>query len=143
MTKKRARGYGARRGRRDFASMTADDIFAAWEEAARAGLKEGLTYAPEIFAPRGDIVTAFKRHIKRRQASDPTHPFNAADYRNSTRVARDVGRICSIMAAADPDHVVRKDVFERAAELAKLHAACPATGGGRVPAGGGRWCEAH
>jgi hypothetical protein len=129
-----------------FEDMTVDEIFAAWERSARAGLRAGLTYAPEIFGPRSTIVTNFKLHISRRMAAEPLNPFNAADFRNSTRVARDVGRICSIIAAADPDHVVQKDVFERATQLAKLHAACPSprpTRRSRGPlAGGGRWCEA-
>jgi hypothetical protein len=131
MTQKAAR-------RQQFALMTVDEIFDAWEKSARAGLRQGLKYASTIFAPKGRIVRSYKRAIARRRA-DSRHPFNAADYRNSNRVARDLGRICSIIAADAPDHVVSLDVFERAAELAKVHTACP------VPAvaGGGTWCDTH
>ncbi len=114
--------------------MTADDILAAWEAAARAGLEPGQVYAPEIFAPDGPTVRGYRRGIQRR-LNDGDH-FTAADYRNSTRVARDIGRICSIMASADPHNVVSLDVFQGAAELARLHAMCPPP-----KAGGGRWCE--
>jgi hypothetical protein len=115
--------------------MTVDQIFAAWEEAAHDGLRKGHTYAREIFAPRGRTVTSFKRAIKQRM-QDKAHPFNAADFRKSTRVAKDIGRICSILAAADEEHVVSLDVFQKAADLATLHPACPST-----PLGGGRWCD--
>lgn len=122
--------------RRKYEAMTADEIFAAWERAARDGLREGHDYAKEIFAPRGRTVKAYKLAIKQRMR-DEEHPFNAADFRNSTRVARDVGRICSILAAATDDGVVSLDVFQRAAELAKLHPACPTA----PLVGGGRWCD--
>jgi len=118
-----------------FARMTVDQIFAAWEDAARGALTPGQKYAPEIFAPRGVTVRKYKRSITRRQA-DTAHPFNAADFRSSTRVARDIGRICSIMAAAEPRGVVTLDVFQHAETLAQVHAACPI-----VTAGAGRWCE--
>lgn len=125
-----------RPARRQFANMTVDQIFAAWEEAARAALRKGYRYAPQIFAPNGSTVKAYKRAIRQRK-QDTAHPFNAADLRNSRRVARDIGRICSIMAAAAPNHVVSLDVFQKAADLAKLHPACPST----PVAGGGRWCD--
>jgi len=115
--------------------MTVGEIFASWERAARTALRPGHRYAPEIFAPRGRTVRAYKQAIRQRMR-DTAHPFNAADFRKSNRVARDVGRICSIMAAATPTKVVTLDVFQRAADLAKLHAACPAP-----TAGSGRWCD--
>jgi hypothetical protein len=121
---------------RQFETLTVDEIFAAWEAAARAALKKGQRYAPEIFAPRGRTVQAYKRAIRQRM-KDKAHPFNAADFRNSNRVAKDMGRICSIMAAAERDGEVSLDVFQRVAELAKLHAACPAA----PTAGAGRWCD--
>ena len=67
---------------------------------------------------------------------DTAHPFNAADFRNSTRVARDIGRICSIMAESERGGVVTLDVFQHAEALGQEHAACPIR-----TAGGGRWCE--
>jgi hypothetical protein len=122
--------------RRHYETMTADEIFAAWEQAARDGLRKGHDYAPEIFAPRGRTVKAYKRAIRVRM-QDAARPFNAGDFRKSTRVARDIGRICSILAAADEKHIVRLDVFQKAADLATLHPACPST----KLVGGGRWCD--
>lgn len=120
-----------------FAAMTVDEIFAAWEKAARDSLAAGLTYDDRIFAPRGRLVSTYKRAIARRKA-DTTHPpFNAADFRNSTRVARDIARICSLLCADRTDHKVPFDVFEQAAGLAKVHAACPVA----PSIGTGRWCD--
>jgi hypothetical protein len=116
--------------------MTADEIFAEWEQAAHDGLRKGHTYAREIFAPRGRTVQSYKRAIKQRM-KDKANPFNAADLRKSRRVAKDIGRICSILAAADSRHVVSLDVFQKAADLATLHPACPST----PQLGGGRWCD--
>jgi hypothetical protein len=125
-----------KRGPRDrFANMTADEIFAAWEDAARSGLKPGQRFATEIFAPGSRIVARYKRSITRRMG-DTQHPFNAADFRKTTRVAKDLGRICSIMAAAETRPVVRLDVFQNAQALARLHGSCPT---GTI--GTGRWCE--
>jgi hypothetical protein len=122
--------------RKPFAQMTVDDIFGAWEASARAGLKQGMRFAPEIFAPRSHIVKDYKLAISRRMG-DTVHPFNAADYRNSNRVAKDIGRICGIVSADDKSHVVSLDVFEMVAELAKAHASCPVPPVG----GGGIWCD--
>jgi hypothetical protein len=115
--------------------MTVDDIFAAWEAEARKALKRGQKYAAEIFDPSGTTVDNYKKAIRRHIATTGEH-FTAADYRHSTHVARDIGRLCSIMAEADRHHVVSLDVFQRAAKLAELHPACPRTTGGS-----GRWCE--
>jgi hypothetical protein len=121
--------------RRRFATMTVDEIFASWEASARKSLRKGQKYAPEIFAPRGRTVQAYKRTIRQRMR-DAAHPFNAADFRRSNRVARDTGRICALLAAAAADHVVTLDVFQRAAALARVHPACPMPN-----PGSGRWCD--
>jgi hypothetical protein len=118
-----------------FAAMTADEIFEEWKKAAHDGLKPGMRFAPAIFNPTGRIVRNYKRAITRR-LGDTAHPFNAADHRNSTRVARDLGRICSLVAE-DAGRVISVDVFDRAALLVKLHASCP-----EPPVlGGGTWCD--
>jgi hypothetical protein len=122
--------------RTKFADMTVDEIFAAWEQAAHSGLKQGVRFERAIFAPNGRIVRDYKRAIERRMR-DTGHPFNAMDFRKSTRVAKDIGRICSIVVADAPRKVVTTNVFDRAAELAKVHATCPAP-----PAhGAGTWCD--
>lgn len=121
--------------RTKFAEMTVDDIFNAWKKAAHAGLKEGMRFERSIFNPRGRIVRAYKRAIARRM-QDTAHPFNAVDYRKSTRVAKDIGRICSIVAAAG-GKVIGQNVFDRAAELAKVHASCPPA----PTSGSGTWCD--
>jgi hypothetical protein len=118
-----------------FEDMTPDDIFAAWEAHARKALTRGQSYATQIFDPAGPTVKKYKIAITQHM-NDTHEKFSAADYRHSTKVATDIGRLCSILAEADPNHVVSLDVFQRAAKLAELHPACP-----RTAAGSGRWCE--
>ncbi len=121
--------------KKKFEDMNADDIFAAWEAAARKSLKRGQSYAPEIFDPAGATVKLYKRAINRHM-NDTHEKFTAADARHSTRVATDIGRLCSVIAESARNHVVSLDGFQRAAKLAELHPACPRTTGGS-----GRWCE--
>ena len=121
--------------RKKFADMTVDDIFNEWKKAAHAGLKQGMRFDTSIFNPRGRVVRGYKRAIARRM-EDTAHPFNAADYRKSTRVAKDIGRICSIVAA-EGGNKISQNVFDRAAELAKVHASCPAP----PSLGTGTWCD--
>ena len=118
-----------------FARMTADEIFDEWKKAAHDGLKPGMRFAPEIFDPAGRIVRNYKRAITRR-LGDTAHPFNAADHRKSTRVARDLGLICSLVAEAG-GRVISADVFDRAAFLVKKHESCPE----EPVLGGGTWCD--
>jgi hypothetical protein len=134
MTKKSAR-------RKKFAEMTVDEIFSAWVEAATSGLKDGQTFGPDVFGPKSRFVPEYKGSISRCMGDPKSPPFNAADFRKTTRVARDLGRICSIMATAEADAgekaIVGSDIFERARKLASIHASCPVPVGG-----GGRWCGA-
>jgi hypothetical protein len=120
--------------------MNVDEIFWAWEGSARNALKAGQSYAPEIFDSAGATVKLFKRaitrHINQAKAAGEDATFTAADFRNSTRVATDIGRVCSILAASDKNHVVSLDMFQRAAKISDVHPACPRTTGGS-----GRWCE--
>jgi hypothetical protein len=121
-------------------NMSVDEIFEAWEGSARNALKAGQSYAPEIFDATGPTVALFKRaitrHINQAKAAGEDATFTAADFRNSTRVATDIGRVCSILAESDPNHVVSIDIFQRAAKISDVHPACPRTTGGS-----GRWCE--
>jgi hypothetical protein len=116
-------------------NMTVDEIFAVWEASARNALKPGQSYDSRIFDPQGAIVKRYKTAIQQ-HISDTSEEFTAADFRNSTQVATDIGRMCSVIAESDPNHVVSLDVFQRAAKVGELHPSCP-----RVPAGSGRWCE--
>lgn len=113
---------------------TARDIFDAWEQAARGALETGQSYAPEIFNPNGDTVRGFKMIIQDRL--DQGDRFTEADHRNSTRVARDLGRICSIIASAQPRQIVTLEAFKLVFQLVQLHHdAC------RPPIERGRWCS--
>ena len=121
-------------------NMNVDEIFWAWEGSARNALKSGQSYAPEIFDPNGSTVALFKRaitrHINQATAAGESASFTAADFRHSTQVATDIGRVCSILAESAHPHVVSLDMFQRAAKISDVHPACPRTTGGS-----GRWCE--
>jgi hypothetical protein len=108
--------------KKDFGSFTADDILNAWLDALKEGLGPGRTFAPEITKLDGDTANTLRNRIRGQLA---VGPFNAAAFRASTRVAKDLGAICAIMADATTDKVVTDDVFQRARQLSKLHAACP------------------
>ena len=108
--------------KKDFGSFTADDILKAWLDALKQGLGPGRTFAPEITKLDGDTANTLRNRIRGQLA---VAPFNAAAFRASTRVAKDLGAICAIMADATTDKVVTDDVFQRARQLSKLHAACP------------------
>ena len=107
---------------KDFSAFTADDILKAWLEAMTQGLGNGRTFAPEITNLKGQTANDLRSSITTQLA---LRPFDAAAFRASTRVAKDLGAICAIMADATKDKVVTLDVFQRARQLTKLHASCP------------------
>lgn len=117
--------------RRDFASFTAEDVLVEWLSALKKGLGSGRKFAPEIIDLQGDVAKRLRKSIN---AQLSVRPFDALAFRASTRVATDLGAICRIMATATRDKVVTKDVFDKARDLSKLHASCPApTVAGRGP----------
>ena len=109
--------------KKNFAAFTADDILDAWLVALNKGLGKGRKFAADITDLKGDTAKGLRKTINAQLA---LAPFNAAAFRVSTRVAKDLGAICGIMAAATKDKVVRLDVFQRARQLTKLHKSCPA-----------------
>ena len=115
--------------RRDFGAFTADDILREWLNALKKGLGPGRTFEGEIIDPNGDVAKRLRKSIN---AQLKKQSFSALAFRGSTRVATDLGAICRIMASATKDKVVTMDVFDKARDLTRLHAACPdeALGGG-------------
>ena len=129
----------------DFTTFDSEDILKAWLQALHDGLGgQGRSFAPEVIQLDGENITHFRGTIKaelqrRRSATKGPKTFNKAAFEASTRVARDLGRICGIMADATDDKVVTLDVFQRAKALVDLHPSCPARGKDR-PIGGGPFC---
>jgi len=116
--------------KKDFESFTTDDILNAWLDALKEGLGPGRTFAPGITDLDGETANTLRNRIRGQLA---LAPFNAAAFRASTRVAKDLGAICAIMADATTDKVVTDDVFQRARQLSKLHASCPTPTQGTGP----------
>jgi hypothetical protein len=112
----------------DPTTFTSTEVVAAWLNALIEGLGPGRTFAAEITNLDGNIIERTRVKIEGRmqlRKEERLAPFDQAALDASTRVARDLGAICAIMADATRDKVVTVDVFERARELTKLHAACP------------------
>src|SRR5262245_7780685 len=116
----------------ELAKFTADDILKAWKEALLEGLGNGRTFAPEIVDLNGEIAKRLRGTIQaqldERKSLTPPKSFDRAAFNASTRVARDTGLMCRIMADATTDKVVRKDVFQLIREVMALHPSCPAPG---------------
>lgn len=113
---------------RDPTTFTPDDVLDAWLRALLEGLGTGRTLAPTITNPTGLFAQDFRRSIgaemdRRTKAGKP--PFDQAALDASTRVARDLGAICAIMADATTNKVVTDDVFGIVRQLTRTHAACP------------------
>jgi hypothetical protein len=128
--------------KKDFAAFTADDILDAWLEALNEGLGPGRTFEDGITDRNGVTAKALRRTIeaeleRRTHRTDGSKGFDALAFRASTRVARDLGRICAIMADATKDKIVTNDVFQKARDLTKLHASCPEEA---IIGGGGPFC---
>jgi len=123
--------------KKDFAAFTVEDILDAWLEALNEGLGPGRKFEDGITNRHGATAKALSKTIeaelkRRKQSHEGPKAFDALAFRASTRVARDLGRICAIMADATKDKVVTNDVFQKARDLTKLHASCP-----EEPIGGG------
>jgi hypothetical protein len=122
----------------DFSQFTADDILKAWLDALRTGLGDGRTIDPAITDLNGQAATGLRTRIqaeldRRRNSTQGPKGFDAAAFRASTRVARDLGTICAIIADSTADKKVTVDAFQRARALVALHGSCPtpdAIGGG-------------
>jgi len=122
----------------DFSKFTADDILKAWLDALRAGLGDGRTIDPAVTDLNGETAKGLRTTIeaeleRRRNSTEGPKAFDAAAFRASTRVARDLGAICAIMADSTPDKKVTVDTFQLAQELVSQHGSCPrpaALGGG-------------
>jgi hypothetical protein len=115
---------------KDFSAFTADDILKAWLKALVDGLGPGRTFAPEIIDLKGDTAKGLRLTIndeleRRRKSTTGPKTFDAAAFRASTRVAKDLGAICAIMADATKDKVVTLDVFQAAKALTDQHPSCP------------------
>jgi hypothetical protein len=121
--------------KKDFKSFTADDILNAWLDALKKGLGPGKKFAPEITDPNGTTAKSLRTKIN---GQLKVVTFSAVAFRASTRVAKDLGTICGIMAAATKNKVVTLDVFQQARELSKLHASCPDPA--KKGLGGGPFC---
>jgi hypothetical protein len=127
---------------KEFEEFTADDILNAWQEALKEGLGEGRRFEDEILDLNGDTAQSLRETIRaeltrRRNSTEGPKSFDAAAFRASTRVARDLGAICAIMAdATKDDKVVTVDVFQKARDLTKLHPSCPVD----IIGGGGPFC---
>ena len=113
---------------REPSTFTPDDVLEAWQRALLEGLGAGRTLAPSITNPTGLFAQGFRQSIgaemqRRTNAGKP--PFDQAALDASSRVARDLGAICAIMADATGNKVVTEDVFGIVRQLARTHAACP------------------
>jgi len=129
----------------ELAVMTSEHILELWKAAAVDGLGAGATFGPGILDPDGPVCThllgTIKAELKRRKESAKSpHSFDRAAFTASTRVARDTGAVCRIMAEATKNKVVTMQVFQLVRELMKLHASCPAPGALGIPDGGGPFC---
>jgi hypothetical protein len=129
----------------ELAAMTPEGILELWKAAMLDGLGPGATFAPEILAPNGVIATHLLGTIqgeleRRKESKKPPHSFDRAALIASTRVARDTGAVCRIMAEATKNKVVTVQVFQLVRELMKLHASCPAPGALEIADGGGPFC---
>lgn len=129
----------------DFSGFTTEDILKAWLDALHEGLGgQGRSFEPDVTRMDGNNINHFRSTIdaeiaRRRASTSGPKGFDKGAFDASTRVARDLGAICAIMADATPDKVVTLDVFQRAKQLVDLHPACPAPGEA-TPLGGGPFC---
>ena len=113
-------------------AMTAAQILELWKAAMVDGLGTGATFSDEITKPGGEIAThllgTIKAELERRAAMTPPKHFDQDAFLASTRVARDTGAICRIMAnkkTSDGKLLVTLDVFQKVRLLTKAHPACP------------------
>jgi hypothetical protein len=111
----------------ELAEFKAEEILKAWLNALVDGLGPGRSFEDGILDLNGDEARGLRRSIQaeleRRKKLGKS--FDRAAFIASTRVARDTGAICRVMADATDGKVVKVDVFQRARQLTKLHAACP------------------
>jgi len=115
-------------------------IFDMWMEEAQEGLSrlKSKTFDPAVYAKHRPLAGL---HIQKIIDGDPNlqippRPFEAKDKKATKRVAKDLGRICALLARGET--VVSEDMFDRVRKLvSRSHSVCRAT----MPiAGGGDWC---
>jgi hypothetical protein len=106
----------------------AQKIVAMWDKASKIGLG-GKRFD-------GSVQKTFEDRFERKILAKLNRgdAFTRADERKTKRVAKDVGRVCAMMAEGP---VVNLHVFQDVFRLLKKHAACP----GRSGAGRGTWCD--
>lgn len=111
--------------KKTFATFTPDDILAAWIAALKKGAGPGVTFDDVILDPDGPVIRRLRGKISRRLKE---HPFDAAAFRASTRVARDLGVTCRTLVA--PRKQVDTAVFLAVQRLTLIHPACRVGGAG-------------